>query len=62
MNSMVREASGGIIGDAPVGAIPLGRLITVRDSLRRSAYTVIVEAVMSRGQSSVKPSELPSRT
>ena len=37
----------------------MGRLSTVRDSLRRWAYKVMVEAVMSRGQSSAKPAELP---
>ena len=52
---MVRETCDGIIGDAPVGAIPLGRLSTVRDSLRRWAYTVTVEAVKSRGKSSTNP-------
>ena len=55
---MVRESYDCIIGDAPTGAIPLGRLTTVRDSLRRFAYTVIVEAVMSTRKSSAKPAEL----
>ena len=55
---MVWEACDGIIGDAPVGAIPVGRLSTVRDSLRRWAYKAIMEAVMSRGQSSAKLAEL----
>ena len=55
---MVREPCGCIIGDAPVGAIPLGRLSTVRDSLRRCAYTVILEAVMSRGKSGAEPAGL----
>ena len=55
---MVRESYGCIIGDAPTRAIPFGRLYVVRDSLRRHAYTVIVEAVMSTGQSSAKPAGL----
>ncbi len=58
VDSMVRETCDCIIGDAPTGAIPLGRLSTVRDSLRRCAYTVIMEAVMSTRQSSAKPAEL----
>ena len=56
--SMVWETCDGIIGDAPVGAIPLGRLSTVRDSLRRWAYTAMAEAVMNRGKSGTKPAEL----
>ena len=49
---MVREACDGIIGDAPYGgATPLGRLSTVRYSLRRRAYKAILEAAMnSRGK------------
>ena len=58
VGSMVWETCDCIIGDAPTGAIPLGRLTTVRDSLRRFAYTVIVEAVMSTRKSSAKPAEL----
>ena len=58
IHSMVRESYDCIIGDAPTGAIPLGRLTTVRDSLRRFACTVIVEAVMSTRKSSAKPAEL----
>ena len=58
IHSMARESYDCIIGDAPTGAIPLGRLTTVRDSLRRFAYTVIVEAVMSTRKSSAKPAEL----
>ena len=54
-DSMVREPCGCIIGDASAEAIPLGRLSTVRDSLRRCAYTVILEAVMSRGKSGAEP-------
>ena len=55
---MVWETCDGIIGDAPAGAFPLGRLSTVRDSLRRWAYTVMVEAAMNRGKSGTKPAEL----
>ena len=40
------------------GPIPLGRVATVRGSLRRHAYTAIVEAMMSRRQSSAKPGGL----
>ena len=58
VGSMVWETCDCIIGDAPTGAIPLGRLTTVRDSLRRCAYTIIVEAVMSTRKSSAKPAEL----
>ena len=58
VGSMVREICDCIIGDALAGAIPLGRLSTVRDSLRRYAYTVIAEAVMSTPKSSAKPAEL----
>ena len=54
---MVREPYDGIIGEAPIGAIPLGRVATVRGSLRRHAYTVILEAVM-RGKSGAKPAGL----
>ncbi len=56
--SMVREYCDCIIGDARPEAIPFGRLSTVRDSLRRHAYTVIVEGIMSTGQSSAKPAGL----
>ena len=56
--SMVREPYDGIIGDAPIGAIPLGRVATVRGSLRRHAYAEMVEAMMSRRQSSAKPAGL----
>ena len=54
---MVREPYDCIIGEAPIGAIPLGRVATVRGSLRRHAYTVILEAVM-RGKSGAKPEVL----
>ena len=40
IHSMVREPYHCIIGDAPIGAIPLGRVATVRGSLRRHAYAV----------------------
>ena len=56
--SMVREPYDCIIGEAPIGAIPLGRVATVRGSLRRHAYTAMVEAMMSRRQSSAKPAGL----
>ena len=52
--SMVREPYDCIIGEAPVGAILLGRVATVRGSLRRHAYTAMAEAMMSRRQSRVK--------
>ena len=58
IHSMVREPYDGIIGDAPIGAIPLGRVATVRGSLRRHAYTAMVEAMMSRGKGSAKPEGL----
>ena len=59
IGSMVRESYDGIIGDVPNGAIPLGRMSTVRGSLRRHAYTVIVEGMMSvRQSSSAKPAGL----
>ena len=57
-HSMVREPYDCIIGDAPIGAIPLGRVATVRGSLRRHAYAEMVEAMMSRRQSSAKPAGL----
>ena len=56
--SMVRESCDCIIGDARPEAIPFGRLCVVNDSLRRHAYTVIVEGIMSTGQSSAKPAGL----
>ena len=58
MGSMVREPCDGIIGDAPVRAIPFHRLFDVDGSLRRCAYTVILEAVMSRGKSGAEPAGL----
>ena len=48
---MVREPCDGITGDAPTRAIPLGRMATVRGSLRRHAYTAMVEAMMNRRKS-----------
>ena len=57
--SMVREPYDGIIGDAPIGAIPLRRVATLRGSLRRHVYLVGVEGMMSHGrQSSAKPAGL----
>ena len=58
MGSMVRESYDGIIGDAPVRAIPLHRLFDVGDSLRRHVYAAIVEGMMSRHQNSAKPAGL----
>ena len=43
--SMVRESYGGIIGDAPIRAIPFGRMAIVRDSLRRCAYAAMLEGI-----------------
>ena len=56
--SMAREPYDGIIGAAPVGAVPLGRVATVRGSLRRHAYTAMAEAMMSRRRSRAKPEGL----
>ena len=56
--SMVRESYDGIIGGAPSGAIPLGRVATVRGSLRRHAYAAIAGEMMSRRQTSAKPAGL----
>ncbi len=58
IHRMVREPYDCIIGDAPPEAIPFGRLYVVSDSLRRHAYTIIVEGMMSTRQSRAKPSEL----
>ena len=55
---MVREPYDCIIGEAPIGAIPLGRVATVRGFLRRHAYAAMVEAMMSRRKSSTKPEGL----
>ena len=57
-NSMVREPYDCIIGDAPTGAIPLGRVATISGSLRRHAYTALAETMMGRGKSNAKPAEL----
>ena len=54
IHSMVREPYDCIIGDAPPEAIPFGRLYVVSDSLRRHAYTIIVEGMMSTRQSRAK--------
>ena len=53
--SMVREPYDCIIGDAPMRAIPLGRVATVRGSRWRHADTVMVEAMMNRRQSNAEP-------
>ena len=58
LGSVVRESYDCIIGDAPPEAIPFGRVYVVSDSLRRHAYTIIVEAVMSTRKSSAKPAGL----
>ena len=59
IHSMVRGSYDGIIGDAPIGAIPLRRVATLRGSLRRHVYLVGVEGMMSHGrQSSAKPAGL----
>ena len=59
IRSMVRESYDGIIGDAPIGAIPLRRVATFRGSLRRHVYLVGVEGMMShRRQSSAEPAGL----
>ena len=52
LSSMVRESYDCVIGDALPGVIPFGRLYVVSGSLRRHAYTVIVEGMMSARQSS----------
>ena len=54
IHSMVREPYDCIIGDALIRAIPLGRVATARGSLRRHAYTAIVEAMMSTRQNSAQ--------
>ncbi len=58
IGSMVRESYDGIIGDAPLGAIPLERVATVRGSLRRHAYTAGEEGMMSTRNSSAEPAGL----
>ena len=59
IRSMARESYDGIVGDAPIGAIPLRRVATFRGSLRRHVYLVGVEGMMSRRrQSSAKPTGL----
>ena len=55
---MVREPYDCIIGDAPVRAIPLGRMATVRGFLRRQAHTAMAEAMMSGRKGSVNPEDL----
>ena len=56
--SMVREPYDCIIGDAPVRAIPLGRVATVRGSLWRHAYTATVEMMMNRRKGNAEPEGL----
>ena len=58
IRSMVREPYDCIIGDAQIRAIPLGRVATVRGSLWRHAYTVMVEAMMNRRKSNAEPEGL----
>ena len=53
---MVRESYGCIIGDAPVRAIPFGRVATVSDFLRRRADTAMIGGeMMTTRQRSAKP-------
>ena len=53
---MVRESYGCIIGDAPVRAIPFGRVATVSDFLRRCANTAMIGGeMMTTRQRSAKP-------
>ena len=58
LGSVVRESCDCIIGDAPPEVIPFGRLYVVSGSLRRPAYTVIVEGLMSRSKSGAEPAGL----
>ena len=58
IGSMVREPYDCIIGDAPIGAIPLGRVATARGSLRRHASKAGEEGMMSRGKSDAEPAGL----
>ena len=58
IRSMVREPYDCIIGDAPVRAIPLGRVATVRGSLWRHAYTATVEMMMNRRKGNAEPEGL----
>ena len=58
---MVRGSYGGIIGDAPKGVIPFGRMATVRGPLRRRVYAAMREgATMTTNQRRVKPVEKAS--
>ena len=53
---MVRESYGCIIGDAPVRAIPFGRVATVSDFLRRCADTAMIGGeMMTTRQRNAKP-------
>ena len=56
--SMVWEPYDCIIGDARTRAIPLGRVATVRGSLRRHAYAAMVESMMNRRKSNAEPEGL----
>ena len=56
--SMVREPYDCIIGDAPVRAIPLGRVAKVRGSLWRHAYTATAESMMNRRKGNAEPEGL----
>ncbi len=58
IRSMVREPYDCIIGDAPVRAIPLGRVAMVRGSLRRHAYTAMAESMTNRRKSNAEPEGL----
>ena len=58
IHSMVWESCDGDIGDAPLGAIPLGRVITIGGSLRRHVDPAIMEGMMSSGKSNAEPAEL----
>ena len=40
---MVWESYGGIIGDAPIGAIPFGRVAEFSGSLRRCVQSAMLE-------------------
>ena len=56
--SLVRETCDCVIGEAPTSAFPLERFSTVRDSLRRCGYAVIVQAVMSTRKCSARSAEM----
>ena len=52
IRSMVREPYDGIIGDALIGAVPLGRVAQSAAPLRRHAYTA-----MCRGDDEQRPEQ-----